>query len=328
MQLQIQKIIDNKSIIINDSIEWQKNNHPRRTDNYNKCIRDINFVLDAYISDLSSNTTSNIRYIGSKYWVGVKRQIQNHETELAVHHFIVDYISKNIVDDNEVIIKLSALKDILIHIINNGSTMNFDSIMEKRKTNFSWSQQTVDKVLIKHIIETVIDSVPSKQNKFPYTIDVLDWSDPALRNDIFFHTHRDINESVKTDPGNPQTLAPMLLVFTHRNMSNEDIGKQTELHEEEYKENIGNLEIGIVSTMLMLSFENVGLATGFCQCINDKSVLGKKLNRDKVVLMMGVGYPSDASTYFDPRINAQKNIPNFHNPKPPIEKIVNYRFGK
>jgi hypothetical protein len=204
----------------------------------------------------------------------------------------------------------------------------FNSIIKNRKTNFSWSNQEVNKQLITDIITTVINCVPSKQNKFPYTIDVFDWSEPNLRNDIFFHTHRDLNESVNTDRGNPQTLAPILLVFTHRIMTNKDIGRHSELKEAGYKSTIGNLEIGIVSAMLMLAFEDAGLATGFCQCINDKSVLGKKLNRDKVVLMMGVGYPSDATTYFDPRINAQKNIPNFHNPKPPIEKIVNYRFGK
>jgi hypothetical protein len=206
--------------------------------------------------------------------------------------------------------------------------MNFDSIIENRKTNFSWSNQEVDKKLITNTITKVINCVPSKQNKFPYTIDVFDWSDPNLRNDMFFHTHRDVTESVTTDPGNPQTLAPILLTFTHRIMTNEDIGSQVELKEEGYKSTISELEIGIVSTMLMLAFEDAGLSTGFCQCINEKDVLGKKLNRDRVVLMMGVGYPSNSTTYFDPRINAQKKIPAYSNKKPPIEKIVTYRFDE
>lgn len=206
--------------------------------------------------------------------------------------------------------------------------MNFDSIIENRKTNFSWSDQEVDKQLIKDIITKVIEHVPSKQNKFPYTIDVFDWSNPELRNDIFRHTHRDTTETIYTDPGNPQTLAPILLTFTHRIMSDEDIGRQVELKEKGYKSAIGDLEIGIVSTMLMLAFESVGLATGFCQCINEKDALGKKLNRNKVVLMMGVGYPSDAKTYLDPRINAQKKIPSYINVKPSVEKIVTYRFGE
>lgn len=206
--------------------------------------------------------------------------------------------------------------------------MNFNSIIENRKTNFSWSDQEVDKQLITDIITKVINCVPSKQNKFPYTIDVFDWSDSDLRNDIFFHTHRDVNESVNTDPGNPQTLAPILLIFTHRIMSDTDIGSQVELKEEGYKSTISNLEIGIVSTMLMLAFEDAGLSTGFCQCINQKDMLGKKLNRDKVVLMMGVGYSSNATTYFDPRIAAQKKIPAYSNKKPSIENIVTYRFGE
>jgi hypothetical protein len=206
--------------------------------------------------------------------------------------------------------------------------MDFNSIIKTRKTNFSWSDQEVSKQLITDIITNVISCVPSKQNKFPYTIDVFDWSDPELRNNIFFHTHRDVNESVNTDPGNPQTLAPILLAFTHRIMSDTDIGSQVELNEEGYKSKIGDLEIGIVSTMLMLAFEDAGLSTGFCQCINEKDVLGKKLNRNKVVLMIGVGYPGDAATYLDPRINAQKKIPAYSNTKPSIENIVTYRFGK
>lgn len=206
--------------------------------------------------------------------------------------------------------------------------MDFDKVIDFRKTNFSWSNQEVDILLVKKVINNVISKVPSKQNKFPYCIDVLDWSDPALRNTIFTHTHRDKAISIHDDPGNPQTLAPVLLVFTHREMSDNDIGKSLELKKPSYKNKIANIEIGIVSAMLMLAFENEGLATGLCQCINETVILGSYIDRNEIILLMGVGYPGNKDTYHDPRINDQKSVPNFHNEKPSLNKIVTYRLGE
>jgi len=59
---------NNKSLIVDETINWQKINHPTRTDDYDKCVRDLNFVFDAYIDDLTFNTTKNITYVASRYW--------------------------------------------------------------------------------------------------------------------------------------------------------------------------------------------------------------------------------------------------------------------
>ena len=58
--IEIQQLIENKSIFVNDTVQWQKNNHPARTVEYEKCIRDLNFVVDAYIYVDSGTSNSTV----------------------------------------------------------------------------------------------------------------------------------------------------------------------------------------------------------------------------------------------------------------------------
>ena len=54
--------------------------------------------------------------------------------------------------------------------------MDFSTILERRKTNFTWTDESVDKDKIKNIINNALLKVPSKQKRMPYKIDVLDYS--------------------------------------------------------------------------------------------------------------------------------------------------------
>ena len=64
--------------------------------------------------------------------------------------------------------------------------MDFDTVINNRKTNFTWTDQEVDKDKIKSIINNTLSKVPSKQKRMPYKIDVFDYSDKELRKEIFF----------------------------------------------------------------------------------------------------------------------------------------------
>ena len=95
--------------------------------------------------------------------------------------------------------------------------MDFNTVINNRKTNFTWTDQEVDKDKIKSIINNTLSKVPSKQKRMPYKIDVFDYSDKELRKEIFLHTKRDSKLTDEQDSYNPQTLAPILLVFSMRN---------------------------------------------------------------------------------------------------------------
>jgi hypothetical protein len=122
----IKKLIDSRSAVIEAVVEWQKNNHPTRTDDYVKCHRDLNLVFDAYVSDLNLkkisniNKISNISHIASRYWIKDVRQIQNLEVETNVHKFLINYIIDNVLDDEETKDQLLSLNDIFLDILTSG----------------------------------------------------------------------------------------------------------------------------------------------------------------------------------------------------------------
>ena len=205
--------------------------------------------------------------------------------------------------------------------------MEFDVLLDKRKTNFTWTDEKISNERIVEIINTVLGKVPSKQKRMPYKIDVFDNSNQELRNSIFAYTHRDEDASVQDDYGNPQTLAPHLLVFSRRGVDTAKMSAPNDVWGFS-DQRIIFMEIGIVSMMLMMAFENEGLSTGFCQCIMNKQELADELGiENPVELMIGVGYKSGEKTFFDPRTNTTKNVfLETSHIRPSIENIVTYRW--
>ena len=175
--IEIQQLIENKSIFINDTVQWQKNNHPARTVEYEKCIRDLNFVVDAYIADLTNETINNISYIGSKFWVGKERQINQHEVELEIHSFLIEQILKTIPDkdNSDVAKRLIFLKDIFFTIIKTGPVAGIENLyLKRRQIRAAWDQKRIpSKELIHNLLKSAQNVSPSKQNLFPFKVHVF-----------------------------------------------------------------------------------------------------------------------------------------------------------
>ena len=70
-------------------------------------------------------------------------------------------------------------------------------------------------------------------------------------------------------------------------------------------------EAGILSTYIMLGLQNRGYNTGISQnCCNDPEGAMEIISSPTPpIFIIGVGYGSNAATYFDPRIDKVKNIP-------------------
>lgn len=159
---------------IEATIKWQKENYPERTDNYEKCERDLKFVLTAYQDDIDSNSTRSITYIASKYWFADKRQVQNHHVELAVHEFAVDYILKNANLGIEEAEKLVELKNILLKIIEHGPEyMNYTHMHKYRYIMEYDKDDHLDPHIVKQCLHEAWNTNPSKQNMMPFNVFVL-----------------------------------------------------------------------------------------------------------------------------------------------------------
>lgn len=206
--LNIQTLKDKKSLIIDETINWQKINHPTRTNDYDKCVRDLNFVFDAYIDDLTFNTTRNITYIASTYWFNDERQIQNYETEIAVHDYMMERILVN--RDNQTGVQYRAattkfallpalqsrkltvdelfnLKSILIETIKIGPKyMNYSHMHKYQYVMEYDTEKLPDPFIIKQSLYEAWNTTPSKQHFMPYNIFVLGPDDKKIKEMIYY----------------------------------------------------------------------------------------------------------------------------------------------
>ena len=87
----------------------------------------------------------------------------------------------------------------------------YEELYIKRNQCNLFSKKKVDNNVIDKIINDFYNNVPSKQSKYPYFVDILDWSNPDIRLEIFKNCHRDLTHSVDEDLGNPSVLALSLI---------------------------------------------------------------------------------------------------------------------
>ena len=58
--------------------------------------------------------------------------------------------------------------------------MDFNTLLDNRKTNFTWTDEQISNDRIIEIVNNVLSKVPSKQKRMPYKIDVFDNSNQEI----------------------------------------------------------------------------------------------------------------------------------------------------
>lgn len=179
-------------------------------------------------------------------------------------------------------------------------TEMWENLIEYRAQTSSWDlSQDIDKAIIDKVMFEIHRRCPSKQNRVPYEIHILDWKNTELRNNFYeFAVDRD-NPNPRY---NSQTLANYLFVFVGRIGRNSDVdfsplnGK--------LDERISHLEIGIVSHMLVHSFKARGIDSGFCRCFDYNGPFSEKVKNglkirdiNNIYLSLGVGIANTKDRY-------------------------------
>ena len=140
----------------------------------------------------------------------------------------------------------------------------WNNLIEYRAQTSSWDlSQSIDKTMIDEVMSEIHRRCPSKQNRVPYEIHILDWNNTELRNNFYeFAVDRD-NPNPRY---NSQTLAHYLFVFVGR------IGRNSNVDfsplNGKLDERISHLEIGLVSHMLVHGLKARGISSGFCRCFD------------------------------------------------------------
>ena len=110
----------------------------------------------------------------------------------------------------------------------------------------------------------------SKNDAFPYGLDIIGWQNKELRNFIYAKT-----QSLSDLKPNPQTLAPVIITFTILDKNEIDMGL---------------MEIGMAAMGLIHLLHAHGFKTGLCGCVNAKEEIAKKIaGKGSTHLILGIG---------------------------------------
>ena len=95
--------------------------------------------------------------------------------------------------------------------------MKWQELIELRHTTFAWREDQIPpKDLIIESLEEVYEHIPSKNLQFPYQVRLWRNDDEERRKTLMTICHRNGAKDIHDDPGNPQVLAPWLLLFNAR----------------------------------------------------------------------------------------------------------------
>lgn len=211
--------------------------------------------------------------------------------------------------------------------------MDWNDLIAQRHNAFAWQEREVNINLIKESMQQVFNFAPSKNQKYPFIIKLIK-NNQSRKKQLMTICHRNLDLDVENDRGNPQVLAPYLIGFCERNVS------ELEKTKEDYRDNddIVNyscLEMGLQAAYLMLALANKGLDTGICSCIQDQIQAGELFGLpNKCKLILGIGYSKGTGSfdYLDPRTNKTKQIPYARTnkdtvyPKPSLDKIYQWEI--
>jgi len=216
-------------------------------------------------------------------------------------------------------------------------------IISNRSTTFSWTEEEIPADVMEEVAREVWKYCPSKNRKMPYIIDIIRGpKDEETRKQLHLNSHRNTDKSVEEDKGNPQVLAPTLIVFSKRNVHDLETRFQTIEHREPLGvANTDNIEIGMVALSFIHALTARGWDTALCQCVRSRSRTAEILGtHGKTDLVIGVGRRNyiDSATgkesmyphYVDPRIGYHRRIPYPYDyrpyPEPPFDSIYKLKL--
>ena len=304
-----------KNNVTEACISYMKTHHATRTMLYDKCRRDIKYIIDAFIHDLSNNTTSNTIYVGNKFWIRNTRQIYTHEVELDVYNYMIIYIEQTFTVSDDFIKAITSLKDLISHIIKNGAVEEpntWKNSASLRINTYNWTSQVPSKEIIDDVMQDLHNFSPSKQKGVRYHIDVYRNDNEDNRNKIYRAHAADKTDTARH---NPQVLAPWLLFFRKRDDA---------LTKSDYRVEDFYMDLGIAASNIIYSASANGLDTGLSKCINYKKLIIDVIGYEPE-LVIGIGHRNDDRRYFCPHYKKLVDIPGSDvNPKPNIEEYIKY----
>jgi nitroreductase len=185
-----------------------------------------------------------------------------------------------------------------------------EDILKNRFTARSFADAPVDPGHVAQVVD-LLKIVPSKQNVYPYSVNIFGYEYFSVKEDLFKLTS--CGEPMP-NAYNPQVLAPLLFVWSYRSNNNasSDLNQFGHGHNHVAQLHNSMLEVGISAMAVMTKFHELGYVSGFCKCFDSNKAKELLSIPQEIILMLGVGYPSSNS-----RIGRARNALQSQSPSKP-----------
>lgn len=293
--------VENKKLIIDELLEEIKIKFPYRTDEPEKCQRDLEHIYDAIVNDYLENSDYYISIIANKFWYMNVRQIERFAVEFKIYELLETKLIELGAEED----RLSKIFDTLKNIIEHGpnetaeSSLNIAASGARRcQRNWDYSKSVAKKDVV--ALADIAITMPSKQARTYFELIIS--TDQELNNFIRKNAIDRDHEWFHPEWQNNQVSAPVLFIYITTEDNLNELDTDHAIEADNAIDEDGIYAIGISSGAVALAANNMGYKTGFCRCFNGPPIqdmleerLGFEFHRIK--LMLGIGYPDTSLLY-------------------------------
>jgi len=280
--------------LISACIAYMKAEYTSRTREFDKCERDLEYILEAISKDIENNTTIFTKRIANRFWYNGHRQIVSYEVEFAVYKFLLEQL-KSVLEE-EKFLKAENSINTLCRIIEHGpeltdlgTTLAYDVLgAEHCQRNWDHSYKFPEEDL--DALIKVATTMPTKQNRNYYKLIV---STDLEFNKVVHRLARDLSNPYNPQR-NSQVNANVLFIYVTNLIFSGSINQLADNHD-----NNTTIAVGISSGGLALAATQLDYRVGFCQCYLENELRNelrkKNINlhdQEHIKLLVGIGKPN------------------------------------
>jgi nitroreductase len=321
----------NRDQIANTVSDWVKENHPQRTTEFDKCLRDVKHIIESLEICLENNNAKAIDYISRTFFRANVLQLKSTYVEFEAYNVLLSEIEKCVSDKNAIDFCKDLIARLKSHIVNgfdSGYTNGFNERGVNRDTRikrmfYNWDNEReiirqmqvcqrnwdYSKEIHPELIDWLLwhaENAPSKQHEAYY--DVYWSADRKVIEECSKYTWGSTHS--RNPPStwrNTQANANMYMLFVAKEpetqlnchadgtlKSNKDPARWENAY----------VSIGIAMGLVMRAANSLGLVTGCNKShgdMNGDMFWEKKLGivddvlagRKKIAYGIGIGFPQE-----------------------------------
>jgi len=286
-QQELEQLKQDKEFIVSTVAEWVKDVYPNRTNEPEKCVRDLGYIYDAFVNTVEYIDINYAHDIAAKFWHKGVMQLVEPEVEVHTYAHTSELIKlRHPTLERFAISFFRELTNGLSNkpkfkVGNESDPELTNKIHNLAKNRHNWKPLTGDKPTPEHlelILEAAAGMTPALSNEYNYRVDevpdylkeelftdLIQWSDAAEESGNTLYA-RDQNDQLK---------APTLLCWCLRYNPENDSHYQFCGDMTDRDPNLINIGLSVWHTCL--TAESLGYKTSFCQVTGWKRDTAKEI---------------------------------------------------